>query len=207
MIPVLRTAALIGLLVAAATGILFLGWARQVKIETLAIRHSGDMLDYVSSSSALKSLQLKNRVALVELANAFSFVDRDSGCWQCTPDGTPVFVRAFEDVASDPGALLAFQELAFKATPAGRIYGLCGLYYADSAVFPVTQARLNQTSETVLVSQSYDVHSESSVAVLASKPDITCRALAPSEELRYLLLLWQGRTRRSGRAQDDPTVE
>lgn len=197
-IRILRAAVPIGLLIATATGVLFLGWARQVKTETLAVRYSGDTLDYASSSSALRSLQQKNHDALVELANAVSFVDRDSGCWWCTPDGTPVYVRAFEDVASDPGALLAFQELALTATPAGRIYGLCGLYYADSAAFPGTQARLNQTSETVLVSESYDVLREASVAVLASKPEITCRALAPNEELLYLLFLWQGRAWQSG---------
>jgi hypothetical protein len=52
------------------------------------------------------------------------------------------FVVAFRTVLADPGAADAFRELLQHATPAGRLYGAAGLFFADPPAFDAALARL-----------------------------------------------------------------
>ena len=52
------------------------------------------------------------------------------------------YVAAFRIVLADPGASAAFHSLVDRATPAGRLYGVAGLYFADPPAFDDALARL-----------------------------------------------------------------
>jgi hypothetical protein len=52
------------------------------------------------------------------------------------------YVAAFRLVLADPGASAAFHSLVNQATPAGRLYGAAGLYFADPPAFDSALARL-----------------------------------------------------------------
>jgi hypothetical protein len=52
------------------------------------------------------------------------------------------YVAAFRVVLADPGAGAAFHSLVDRATPAGRLYGAAGLYFADPPAFDVALARI-----------------------------------------------------------------
>jgi hypothetical protein len=52
------------------------------------------------------------------------------------------YVAAFRVVLADPGASVAFHDLADRGTPAGRLYGAAGLYFADPPAFDAALARI-----------------------------------------------------------------
>lgn len=52
------------------------------------------------------------------------------------------YVAAFRVVLAGPDAVAAFHSLVERATPAGRLYGAAGLYFADPPAYDAALARL-----------------------------------------------------------------
>lgn len=62
---------------------------------------------------------------------------------------TPREVIALRILLGRPNAAAIFNELFERATVGGRLFALCGLYYADPARFQQGVQRLRESSETV----------------------------------------------------------
>jgi hypothetical protein len=60
-------------------------------------------------------------------------------------------VISLNTLAAEKDAVLALDSLTSGATPAGRLYGLSGLYYADRAAFERLAARLKDSEAEVQV--------------------------------------------------------
>lgn len=134
----------------------------------------GDLIGYAKDSVALQSIRSENRVALLTLANAGAVLNRDSDFWGNTPE----YVKAFDCIGEDPAALLAFRELVLNATPAGRIYGLCGLYLKRSAAFSLAREHLAQSAQSLVwYLSSYDVIEQWDTRELAERPEGICQSL------------------------------
>lgn len=190
----LRTLGVIGLSLASIGAILMI-WMDRVKQELLRQESSytqgaeegalggapyshtdfrGDLIGYAKNSIALNSVRPENRVALLTLANAGTILHRGSDFSGDTPD----YVKAFDVIDNDSAALIAFRELVLYATPAGKIYGLCGLYLKRSSSFSLARAHLIQSPPSlVLFKSSYDVIEERDARKLAERPEDICLKL------------------------------
>ena len=76
--------------------------------------------------------------AIAYLRSAETFDDVRVGYSGSLSEG----VAAFRLVLASPGARAAFHELLDHGTPAGRLYGVVGLYFADRAAFGPAVAEL-----------------------------------------------------------------
>jgi hypothetical protein len=134
----------------------------------------GDLIGYAISSIALRSIRPENRVPLMTLANAEMILNRDSNF----SGNTPEYLNAFDSIGKDPAALLAFRELVLNATPAGRIYGFCGLYLKRSSASSLAREHLVQSSQSLVWFKSgYDVFERRDTRELARRPEYVCRRL------------------------------
>jgi len=134
------------------------------------------LIGYGEKSTAIHSVRSDNRLALLTLANAEQFIDRYS---EFSGD-TPEYVMEFDRLSRDQAALPAFRELVIQATPSGRMYGLCGLYFSHSGMFLGAQAQLLQAAPLpVWYWPSYDVVQRTSTHDLTRKPEDLCRNLGP----------------------------
>ena len=185
--PHLRTLGLIGFILA-SIGVILLIWMGRVKQELLrqespytqreeeelAYMHTyfrGDLIGYTKNSLARKSVRTENRIALLTLANAVAVLHRGSNISGDTPD----YVKAFDAIENDPAALLAFRELVLYATPAGRVYGLCGLYLKRSTSYSLARTHLIQAPQTLVWFRStYDFVEQMDARELAEKPESIC---------------------------------
>ena len=188
---------LIGLALASVVALL-LFWMRSVKHESLRHEHPysqgmadarsqepefrtnfrGDLIGYAKNSTALQAVHSESRVDLLTLANAGAVLHRDSDF----SGNTPEYVKAFDCIAEDPAALLAFRELVANANPAGRIYGLCGLYLKRSAAFPLAREHLLRSARSLVWFQSsYDVIALRNTHEMAERPEDICRRLEGHE--------------------------
>ena len=185
--PYLRTLGLIGIILA-SIGVILLIWMGRVKQEVLrqeslymqgaeeglAYAHAyfrGDLIGYTKNSRALKSVRTENRRALLALANAVAVFHRRSNFSGEIPD----YVKAFDTLDNDPAALLAFRELVLYATPAGRVYGLCGLYFKRSGSYSLARTHLIQAPQSLVwVWSTYDVLEQMDTRKLAEKSESIC---------------------------------
>jgi hypothetical protein len=88
---------------------------------------------------------------------------------------TPGYAKAFDAISNDPAAFLAFRELVFYATPAGKVYGLCGLYLHRPSAFSLARTHLTQSSRSLVwLKSSYDVFEEHDTHELAARPEGLC---------------------------------
>ena len=192
-VPYLRALVVIGLTLASIGAILLI-WMGRVKQESLGqespytqnpedvrggapYSHTdfrGDLIGYAKTSIALKAVRSESRLALLTIANAGMLLHRGSDFSGDTPD----YVKAFDVIDNDPAALLAFRELALYATPAGRIYGLCGLHLKRSGSFSLARTYLIQSPRSiVLFKSSYDVIEERDARQLAERSEDICLQL------------------------------
>lgn len=131
----------------------------------------GDIIGYSKHSVALQLVRSENRMALLTLANAEAVLHRDSDSFGRTPG----YATAFDCMSEDPAALFAFRELALNASPAGRVYGLCGLYLKKAAGFSLASKHLARSSRSLVwFKSSYDVFERWDLRELAERPGDIC---------------------------------
>lgn len=77
-------------------------------------------------------------------------------------------VAAFRQVLAGPGAAAAFHDLVEHGTPAGRLYGVAGLYLADRPAFAPAVDRLAATGGDVMRFQGCEQGQDHVKSVLRS---------------------------------------
>lgn len=82
---------------------------------------------------------------------------------------TPESVHAFRRLVRSPGAAERFAELLKDATPAGRLFALCGLYFTDPEAFRSALPAFERSEERVR-HQAGCMISEEPVADLIHSP-------------------------------------
>src|SRR5262245_55133036 len=75
--------------------------------------------------------------------------DRFCGTAVVIAGTTPEVVIAFRKMLKSPNAAGAFRGLLADATTAGKLYALCGLYYADPDFFDEAVKRFQRSSDEV----------------------------------------------------------
>jgi hypothetical protein len=109
--------------------------------------YEGDPGEYAFGSFVARKLSPDSRKAFVTLANATALCS-ERVFSNAHRAGAVVALRA---LLADPLAAEAFEELARAGTPAGRLYGVIGLYYADRPAFlQAVQPLLRMDDVTVL---------------------------------------------------------
>lgn len=201
-VPSFRRLALIGLALASGGTLLLISiWMYGVKQELLRQKlpcsqtpdkardgapyirgyFRGDLIGYSKHSVALQLVRSENRIALLTLANAGAVLRRDSDFLGNTPD----YVTAFDSIGEDPAALFAFRELVLNASPAGRIYGLCGLCLKKAVGFSLARKHLAKSSRSLVwVQASYDVFEQLDIRELAERPEGICQKVGGVTEGR-----------------------
>lgn len=91
-------------------------------------------------------------------------------------------VAAFRQVLAGPGAAAAFRDLVEHGTPAGRLYGVAGLYLADRPAFAPAVARLSAAGGDVTRFQGCEQGQDHVASVLRS-PGAARIVVAPGESL------------------------
>ncbi|MBS2014180.1 MAG: hypothetical protein JST00_14925 [Deltaproteobacteria bacterium] len=101
------------------------------------------------------------------------------------------YVAAFRIVLADPGAKEAFHSLVKDATPAGRLYGVSGLYFADPAAFDAALAEVAKLSGRVQTQHGCMIEHEeiASVVRATGEPRIE---VAEGQTLRDAILARRG---------------
>lgn len=79
------------------------------------------------------------------------------------------YVAAFRVVLAEPSARASFHALVDHATPAGRLYGVAGLYFADPPAFDEAVARLAAEGGTVTTRGGCDTATEPVAEVVRTK--------------------------------------
>jgi len=77
-------------------------------------------------------------------------------------------VAAFRVVLADPSASVGFHALVADALPAGRLYGVAGLYFADPPAFDAALAQLTKTGGNVRRQQGCEGDEEAIATVIRS---------------------------------------
>lgn len=83
----------------------------------------------------------------------------------------PAEIRAWRVLYGETASSVVFETLVREATPAGRVYGLCGLYYRDSSLFEVWLRNLGQLGGRVDICSGTVQMIGCSVSMLIANPD------------------------------------